>query len=645
MTYQFLFSYSVILATALSISQLRKRGPRPKGFVRGHRKVSDGLRRILGRPKQLGYADFVCRLTEDVILFDGWASRSAHEIKEIVVDGISCPIVPGTALSYDRPDVKGMGFGLALAVKVESASETRAITFPSLGTATGKFLWPFSRPLVVEDSIDGRLAFWEGQEQVTRQKIYAHLFEVVPVALHISDSTVLQANKALASYSVNQVRTSGGKFRILSNFFAALRPDLIFLAGWIFDPLESLQSLCLVSAAGQSVELKPLLVRVPAPEIDARELGRTAQKNLGFLAAVPVPASNWEQGAKLIAHLGNKAFLTLDQRQTSRDPFKTRQELLQQMPPQPYFDSSVMQVMQTALTACQSDCEKHYGVDYVFELGKSPSNAATSIVIPLYKRMDFVRHQIVHFANDLSLRDTEFIYVLDSPEDAEMLKAIALSIYDTYRMPFRVVVMRRNSGFGPANNTGARYASGRNLLFLNSDIFPVRPGWLDILTQRLETIPNAGSVGCKLLFEDRSLQHAGMFFNRSTNLNNLWWNWHYYKGLPSTFRGANVPRAVPALTGALLLMKRDVFEKVGGWDESYVAADFEDSDLSIRLYKQGLCAWYEPTAELWHLEAQSRPDTAENRWRRNSTYYNCWLQSSRWSPVIEEIMRLLDNDA
>jgi hypothetical protein len=315
------------------------------------RKVSDGLRRILGRPKQMGYVDFVCRLTEDVILFDGWASRSAHEIKEIVVSGMSCPIVPGTALSYDRPDVKGMGFGLALAVKVESASETRAITFPSLGTATGKFLWPFSGPLVVEDSIDGRLAFWEGQEQVTRQKVYAHLFEVVPVALHISDSTVLQANKALASYSVNQVRTSGGKFRILSNFFAALRPDLIFLAGWIFDPLESLQSLCLVSAAGQSVELKPLLVRVPAPEIDARKLGRTKQKNLGFLAAVPVPASNWEQGAKLIAHLGNnKAFLTLEQRQTSRDPFKTRQELLQQMPPQPYFDSSVMQVMQTALT-------------------------------------------------------------------------------------------------------------------------------------------------------------------------------------------------------------------------------------------------------------------------------------------------------
>ncbi len=200
------------------------------------------------------------------------------------------------------------------------------------------------------------------------------------------------------------------------------------------------------------------------------------------------------------------------------------------------------------------------------------------------------------------------------------------------------MIADRNRGFGPSNNAGAKHARGRYLLFMNSDVFPSEPGWIEKMKDLFSAGSDVGVLGPKLLYEDDSIQHAGMHFNRDGFPNRLWLNQHYFKGFPRRYVPANVCRPVPAVTGACLMLERELFEKLEGWDESYVQGDYEDSDLCLRAYQRGCQNWYLPAAELYHLEGQSRSPQLEETWWPNATYYNCWLQSRRWSQTIEELM-------
>jgi GT2 family glycosyltransferase len=201
-------------------------------------------------------------------------------------------------------------------------------------------------------------------------------------------------------------------------------------------------------------------------------------------------------------------------------------------------------------------------------------------------------------------------------------------------VPFRLVLLRRNLGFADANNVGARSARGRLLLLLNSDVLPDRPGWLAALVDAHDRLPDVGAVGAKLLYEDDSLQHAGMYFDRPAGAA-LWTNGHYFKGLHRSFPPADVERAVPAVTGACLLIATELWNDLGGLCGGFVQGDYEDSDLCLRLLERGRRNYYVPSAELYHLEGQSYPDTL----RRAVGRYNTWLQTHLWDGQVSAAMR------
>ena len=107
----------------------------------------------------------------------------------------------------------------------------------------------------------------------------------------------------------------------------------------------------------------------------------------------------------------------------------------------------------------------------------------------------------------------------------------------------------KNVGFSGANNAGAQIARGRLLLLLNSDVLPDRRGWLSEMVEFIDRSPNIGAVAPKLLFEDDSIQHAGLYFERPDG-EGLWSNEHYFKGLHRSLPAACTARAVPAVTAA-----------------------------------------------------------------------------------------------
>jgi GT2 family glycosyltransferase len=145
--------------------------------------------------------------------------------------------------------------------------------------------------------------------------------------------------------------------------------------------------------------------------------------------------------------------------------------------------------------------------------------------------------------------------------------------------------------------------------------------------------PQIGALAPKLLYEDDSIQHAGMHFHQPPG-QSVWEDSQYYKGLHRTFHEANVTRTVPAVTGACMMIERALFEDFGGLSGNYVRGDYEDFDLCLRLIESGRQNWYLPVAELYHLEAQSyTPDL-----RRPANRYNVWLHTHLWKDRIGELL-------
>jgi GT2 family glycosyltransferase len=227
--------------------------------------------------------------------------------------------------------------------------------------------------------------------------------------------------------------------------------------------------------------------------------------------------------------------------------------------------------------------------------------------------------------------EVEFIYVLDDPPKRREAQNLFTSIHERFLIPFRAILLDRNVGFAPANNVGLRQARGEYVAYLNSDVFPGTQDWLEQLAARLEADPGLGVVGPLLLFEDGSVQHRGMFFERLAEFGNWYFCQHLDKGLRYT--GGNELQRFVSITGACMLLRRELAVQVGGFDEIFAIGDFEDSDLCLKLQALGHACAVDPDVRLYHLERKSQISAAMN-WRMNLTAYNAWQHERRWSETI-----------
>lgn len=163
------------------------------------------------------------------------------------------------------------------------------------------------------------------------------------------------------------------------------------------------------------------------------------------------------------------------------------------------------------------------------------------------------------------------------------------------------LVLRRNPanlGFLGNCNDAALSARGRYLLFLNNDTEPL-PGFLDALVAAAEALPDAGLVGAKLLFPDGRLQEAGgIVWQDGTG-------WNYGRGDDPGLPRYNTLRDTDYVSGAAMLLRRDLFEVLGGFDPLFAPAYYEDTDLAFRVRARGLRVIYQPASVVVHHEGIS----------------------------------------
>ncbi len=213
----------------------------------------------------------------------------------------------------------------------------------------------------------------------------------------------------------------------------------------------------------------------------------------------------------------------------------------------------------------------------------------TSIVIPAFNHAEFTFQCLRSLLREANLRTTEIIVVNDASTDetSELLVVFGNHI--------RVVNNQENIGFGETCNRGAAVARGRYLVFLNNDTW-VLPGWLDELEKTVEDNPAIGAVGSMFLYPDGRIQEAGAIVWRSGSA------FHYGWGKSADDRRFNFAREVDYCSAASLLVRKEIFDRLGGFDRRYSPAYYEDTDLCMGVRSLGYKVVYQPASRLIHYE-------------------------------------------
>jgi GT2 family glycosyltransferase len=171
----------------------------------------------------------------------------------------------------------------------------------------------------------------------------------------------------------------------------------------------------------------------------------------------------------------------------------------------------------------------------------------------------------------------------------------------------RVRVMRIDApfNFSALNNTATAATDARLLAFVNDDILVVEPGWLKAMAA-LAVRPEVGAVGAKLLYPDGRIQHAGIVLGLGPHRV----AGHEFRGAPGASPGPQnrllLAREVSAVTAACMVVERERFLTVGGFDEQALPVAFNDVDLCLKLSRRGWRTLWTPQARLMHLESASR---------------------------------------
>jgi O-antigen biosynthesis protein len=220
---------------------------------------------------------------------------------------------------------------------------------------------------------------------------------------------------------------------------------------------------------------------------------------------------------------------------------------------------------------------------------ESVRSIQTSIIIPVFNKAEFTWDCLASLVREIDLSRVEIIVIDNASTDNT---EEVLGRFDNY---VRVITNERNAGFVDACNQGGAAAKGEFLVFLNNDT-TVLPGWLDRLVETVESEPSVGAVGSMFLYPDGSIQEAGGIVWRNGEAH------HYGWGASPDDHRFNFAREVDYCSAASLLVRKDVFQRLGGFDRRFAPAYYEDVDLCFAVRSLGLKVIYQATSRVVHFE-------------------------------------------
>ncbi|MEC4681095.1 MAG: glycosyltransferase, partial [Nitrospirota bacterium] len=239
-----------------------------------------------------------------------------------------------------------------------------------------------------------------------------------------------------------------------------------------------------------------------------------------------------------------------------------------------------------------------------------------SIIIPVCNKVELTSQCLTHLAQVTHGCSYEVIVVDNASTDGTGLFLSSLE------GDIQIVTNDSNLGFGKACNQGAKASSGKYLVFLNNDTIP-QEEWLSALVDEVEQHPDVAIVGSKLLYPNNTIQHAGVAFSKKGRI-----PYHIFNGVPSDLKAVNIRQEFQAVTAACLLIRKEDFESISGFDEQFING-FEDVDLCLKIRESGKKVIYQPKSMLYHLEEQTPGRKNPETERQNGR-----LLMDRWAEKI-----------
>ncbi|MBF0111342.1 MAG: glycosyltransferase [Desulfamplus sp.] len=269
-----------------------------------------------------------------------------------------------------------------------------------------------------------------------------------------------------------------------------------------------------------------------------------------------------------------------------------------------------------------------------------------SIIVPFKDNHDLLHTCIKSILQKSSYRNYEIICVNNQSKDRDKFMDIESCGFPPLRsidnLNLTLLDYDEPFNYSAINNFAVKHSKGEMLLFLNSDTEVISEDWLEAMLEHASR-DNVGAVGAKLYYVNDTIQHAGIVVGVAGVAG------HAFKQIKRSdinfYHGfACMLRDVSAVTGACMMLRRSVFEEVGGFDEEHFKISYNDLDLCLKMRQRGYDIIYTPFAELYHYESYSRgysfdaaaTENIKAKWGdylKSDTFYNPNLTKSKedWS--------------
>ena len=252
-----------------------------------------------------------------------------------------------------------------------------------------------------------------------------------------------------------------------------------------------------------------------------------------------------------------------------------------------------------------------------------------SIVIPNKDHVEDLKRCVTSILEKSTYDNFEIIIVENNSETSEIK-----DYYKTLEENEKIKIVTYEGGFNYSaiNNFGVRFADGEYILLLNNDTQVITPNWLEELLMYAQR-KDVGAVGAKLYYGDHTIQHAGVILGLGAH--RTAGHCHYKQERQNLGYMGRLCYAqnFSAVTGACLMVKKALYEEVGGLDESF-AISLNDVDFCLKLREKGLLNVFTPFCELFHFESTSRglDDQGEKaeRYNKESERFR-----EKWKAVLE----------